>query len=441
MLLDGALRPTLLAPMRPALIIATLVLLLLASACQREQWESFKERAEPELITEINIAVAEVEDYRAQKRDLLTTRTREINGAFGWPPRQTQLNAIDTDLHVVEIVSAAARERAQMALLALISRYPNSPSRQQAENLVLGEECATIQRLHDERARIAADLEDPPEVSGDSPVEFSLSMRRLDQQRLRALEEEVGARLTTLSSRFPESQRVKEVDRAIVFPRYQDLNGALSRMPAANGDDVEIDPDDAADLLAALAELKRLYPRSAWTREAERKVSPLTAKRDLRDLWGWPVVIFLFFGLLLLTELGRCLGAFRRRGPQVEKQQVLRARSVETDMRTRAAEGEQGDDADDDAADPRAGKPAFRFESPLPQRFRLPLVQSSRQLAQVDIEIEESDERAGAATHAARVPSADDAAVDADRGSAESDPDGQPASDAAGDVDPAAEQP
>ncbi|MGE3852639.1 MAG: hypothetical protein AB7K09_12925 [Planctomycetota bacterium] len=155
------------------------------------------------------------------------------------------------------------------------------------------------------------------------------SEHRLIEAESEQLEDEIASRLTALQRRFNSSPIVGKLEDEVLRPRYEELMKSLANFePETAATPAGVQAGQAQLLLSRLAELKRRYPLSDYTRKAEKHIVPRTAPRALLDLRGWPAAVFFCCLALLLLGFGRCLAGYianRQKEEEAAASRVFRA--------------------------------------------------------------------------------------------------------------------
>ena len=123
--------------------------------------------------------------------------------------------------------------------------------------------------------------------------ESSILFNTVFTEQYTRIEGFIGDYLTLLQGNFSDFEEVREVDDEIVRPYYKKL---ISSLPSNNK---RLTLEEKKVLHGHLKKIIKLFPHSNLTVKAERKLIPLTAKMQLSELTGTPLVFF----LLILTAI------------------------------------------------------------------------------------------------------------------------------------------
>ncbi len=300
-----------------------------------EQVEAIGERMEPLL------------QQWHEQRDELAALHEQLRAEYRELPDPLVVAELTSELER----TSRRRERYEAQLLDLLERAvtlePQHDVTQRATREVLEPLCDEVRLLvayRDEHVRTLYYDDGSGEHGRDAPVPgwpSPASVRyRAEMTTLEAIEEELGAALTALQRRFPNDDSVQALDRKVVYEwHYRQLIQTLGRNMAPQQQPWNVERNSGLDgsprspalaegreslesvnreLLAQLERMKRLYPHSPFTRRAEQWIIEATAKRNLTDLQGWPVVMLLALVTLLVFGFIRCLTAYLRRRQEDE---------------------------------------------------------------------------------------------------------------------------
>lgn len=228
-------------------------------------------------------------------REAETAAVRKISDDFSDIDGPSFEERTDFEHRLAEERREKAKLEAQLGknLAAMIASEPYHVRTREAETRFLAVLCAEVEALHAHRNELIAKLR---------TLQLRPTLYDVHRSELDAIERRIGQQFTRLQELFPQSALVAKLEDKVLYRRYREL---ISNMP-----DRRIPPQDEVQYLRKLAEMKELYPKSNFTRRAEKHLVPRTAKRSLWDLRGWPAAVFFVCVALILFAFGRCLAGY-----------------------------------------------------------------------------------------------------------------------------------
>ncbi|MCD4657033.1 MAG: hypothetical protein K8S87_05770 [Planctomycetes bacterium] len=149
--------------------------------------------------------------------------------------------------------------------------------------------------------------------------ESSILFNEIFNVQYSIIEKYIGAYLTQLQRDFSDFEEVREIDDEIVRPYYKQLISSLPK------DNKKLTKDEKAVLHGHLSKIKKLFPYSDLTVKAERKLIPLTAKKQLSELTGTPLIFFLLILMLITFGYTLCLrGYLKHKQSELEVSEVYK---------------------------------------------------------------------------------------------------------------------
>ena len=155
-------------------------------------------------------------------------------------------------------------------------------------------------------------------VSIDTPA--IEKKREMHLRTIETLEAEIGREVTALDRHFGQLDEVKKINLEFVKTYYQTLINSIPHKSE------QLDVTQEEVLHAYLEKMKKLYPYSEFSKKAERKLVPLTARKHISELVGPPLVFVMIVFLVLCLGFGLCLkGYLRGKTREGEQEKVFTA--------------------------------------------------------------------------------------------------------------------